>query len=187
MRWGGQLGLALVAALVLAGIAHLSAVLAIPWLSEEDAVLRLQRGVPAGSTQMTMLSEDAGWPPLRDPAAILAGCPYRLDQGPMRVSARTGILFESLSFHARGGVLYFAVTDRAAVRGALDIVVMTKAQQEAAVEEDGDEPSPDVRIVAPHPEGVVIVRVLAGLPSQRAEAEALAKAVSCTTEAPAGG
>lgn len=181
MRWHAQIALALLCALVLAGLAHVSAVLAIPWVGDQDAYHRLRRMPGAERTQMVPLG-DSAWPPRRDPAIVLAGCAYNLGDGPVRISARTGTLFESLSFHARGGVLFFAVTERAAVRGSLDLVLMTQAQQQAAGEEDGDEPSPDVRIVAPQREGFVIVRVLAGFPSQKEEAEALAKAVTCTTE-----
>jgi hypothetical protein len=39
-----------------------------------------------------------------------------------------------------------------------------------------------VRIVAPGTEGLVIVRVIAPLPSLRGEAEKAAKAVACTVE-----
>ena len=105
----------------------------------------------------------------------------------MRISAQTGSLFQSLSFHARGGGVFFAITDRAAVRGALDLVVMTRRQlDEALAAEDQDEPSRDVRIVAPQREGFVVVRALAALPSLREEAEAAAKSVSCTIDQPPG-
>jgi uncharacterized membrane protein len=75
------------------------------------------------------------------------------------------------------------VTDRAAVRGELEIVAMTARQlDEARAAEDENEPSRDVRIVAPEQQGFVIVRVAAPTPSQRSQAEAVAKAVSCITE-----
>ena len=44
-------------------------------------------------------------------------CAFDLEDGPVRVSTKTNALFQSLSFHARGGSVFFAVTDRAAVRG----------------------------------------------------------------------
>ena len=101
----------------------------------------------------------------------------------MRVSARTGALFQSVSLHARAGGVFFAITDRAAVRGALDLVLMTRRQlDEALATEDPDEPSRDVRIVAPSREGLVVIRVLAAFPSQREEASEVAKSVSCTID-----
>ena len=70
--------------------------------------------------------------------------------------------------------MFFAVTDRAAVRGELELVVMTRRQlDEALASEDEDEPSRDVRIVAPRGEGLVIVRVARALPepAQRGDEE----------------
>jgi uncharacterized membrane protein len=101
----------------------------------------------------------------------------------MRVAARTGSLFLSFSFHKETGGVFFAVTDRAAVRGELEIVAMTARQlDEARATEDENEPSRDVRIVAPEQQGFVIVRVTAPAPSLRPQAEEAAKAVSCTAE-----
>ncbi len=100
----------------------------------------------------------------------------------VRVATKTGALFQSISLHAKGGSVFFAVTDRAAIRGELELVVMTRRQlDEALAEEDVDEPSRDVRIVAPRREGLIIVRVAAPFPSQRREAEEVAKSVSCAT------
>ena len=170
--------------LLLAAVVHLSAVLAIPWLGERDAFSRLRPTMSAERSQLVAAPGGrATWLPSPDPAVAVAACAYNLDEGPVRISARTGPLFQSLSFHGRGGGVFFAVTDRAAVRGSLDLVLMTRAQlDEALAREDEDDPSRDVRVVAPNREGLVIVRVLAGLPSQRPEAEASAGSVSCTID-----
>jgi len=173
--------LATMCGLVLAGIVHISAVLGIPWLSEQDAFSRLRGTLAADRSEIVATPDGGTWLPRPDPAATLAACAYNLDEGPLRVSARTGPLFESLSLHARGGGIFFAVTDRAAVRGALDLVVMTRGQLDEA-QANENEPSRDVRIVAPRREGLVIVRVVAPLPSQREEAAVAAKSVSCITE-----
>jgi uncharacterized membrane protein len=170
--------------LVLAGIVHLTAVLAMPWLSERDAFSRLRTTMTADRSELIAAPASTDtWLPQADPALAVSACAYNLDEGPVRISAQTGSLFQSLSFHARGGGVFFAITDRAAIRGALDLVVMTRRQlDEALAVEDQDEPSRDVRIVAPQREGFVVVRALAALPSQREEAEAAAKEVSCTID-----
>jgi uncharacterized membrane protein len=183
VSWTGRFVLATLFGLVLAGIVHLVAVLAIPWLSEQDAFSRLRGTLAADRSQVVATSGGESWLPRPDPAALLGACAYNLDEGPLRVSARTGAMFESLSFHARGSGAFFALTDRAAVRGLLDLVVLTRRQlDEVQAAEDEDEPSRDVRIVAPRSEGLVTVRVVASFPSQRKEAEAAAKSVSCVTE-----
>lgn len=187
----GRFVLATLCGLALAGIAHLSAVLAIPWLAERDALTRLAATATADHSvvvQAAAGSPDGGaepWLPQPDPAVAVGACAFNLAEGPVRVSARMGSLFESLSVHGRGTGAFYAVTDRAAVRGALDLVILTQRQlDELLAREEEDEPSRDVRIVAPTLRGFVIVRVLAGLPSERASADAAARSVACSIEAP---
>ena len=184
MSFPARFLLATVCGLVLAGIVHLSAVLAIPYLAEKDAFSRLRGTLSADRSEIVAAPGDQGtWLPYPDPDVALATCAYTLDEGPVRVSARTGPLFQSLSLHARAGGAFFAITDRAAVRGALDLVVMTRRQlDEALASEDPDEPSRDVRIVSPGREGLVVVRVLAAFASQREQATEAAKSVSCTID-----
>ncbi|MDP4026223.1 hypothetical protein Q8W71_26710 [Methylobacterium sp. NEAU 140] len=178
--------------LVVAGIVHIAAVLAIPVLSDADAASRARasESLEHPQTVYTVATGDdpsppEAWLPIPDPAVAVGVCAYDLADGPMRVSARTGPLALSLAAHGRRGAFY-AVTDQAAVRGALDLVILTRAQyDEALAEDDENEPSRDVRIVAPEGRGFVVVRVLAGLPSQRPAANAAVQAVSCTTDSPA--
>jgi uncharacterized membrane protein len=179
-----QFALATLCAFVLAGIVHLATVLAIPYLAEKDAFSRLRSTLSADKSEIVAAPGDpATWLPHPDPNVALSTCAYTLDEGPVRISARTGALFQSVSLHARGGGVFFAITDRAAVRGALDLVVMTRRQlDEALASEDPDEPSRDVRIVSPGREGLVVIRVLAAFASQREEASEAAKSVSCTID-----
>lgn len=177
--------------LVLAGIVHIAAVLAIPALSETDAVSRARTSENLDHPQSIYAvatgddpSPPEAWLPIPDPAVAVGVCAYNLADGPMRVSARTGPLSLSLAAHARRGAFY-AVTDQAAVRGALDLVILTRAQyDEALADDDENDPSRDVRIVAPDTRGFVVVRVIAGLPSQRPAANTAVQAVSCTTDTP---
>ncbi|MGY6284846.1 DUF1254 domain-containing protein, partial [Methylorubrum extorquens] len=125
------------------------------------------------------------WLPNPDPAVSVGVCSYDLDDGPMRVSAQAGSLMLSVSMHSRRGAFY-AVTDQAAVRGGLDLVVMTRAQFDEALANDvAGEVTRDVRIVAPARRGFAVVRVIAALPSERAVADAAVQAVSCTIDSPA--
>ncbi len=110
--------------LVLAGIVHIAAVLAIPALSEADAVSRARTSENLDHPQSIYAvatgddpSPPEAWLPIPDPAVAVGVCAYNLADGPMRVSARTGPLSLSLAAHARRGAFY-AVTDQAAVRGA---------------------------------------------------------------------
>lgn len=163
---------------------HIVMVIAMPRLATQDAFNRL---VPTMESETAVLVAGTGkaetWIPLPDPAAAVAACAYDLAGGPVRISARTGPLVQSISFHARGGGVFYAVTDRAAVRGQLELVLMTRRQyDEALADEEQDAPNRDVRVVAPRPEGFVVVRAIAPSPSLRPQAEEAVRSVGCTAE-----
>ena len=180
----GRFLLATACGLVLAGAVHIFVVLASPRFAENDALARVQDTLTAEQAQI--ISPPGGaqtWLPLPDPAFAIAACAFDLSDGPARFAARTGRRFLSFSFHTKTSGVFFAVTDRAALRGELELVVMTQRQlDEARAAEDEANPSQDVRIVAPEEEGFAIVRVAAATPSQRQDALDAAKAVSCTVD-----
>jgi uncharacterized membrane protein len=178
--------LATLCGLLLAVGVHIVIVLGVPSQSRQDAFnMLLNRTASEGEPAP---ADIRSWLPKPDPAVSIAACAFDLGEGPLRVSTKTNALFQSLSFHARGGNVFFAVTDRAAVRGELELVVMTRRQlDEALAAEDEEAPSRDVRVVAPRREGFVIVRVVAPFPSFRQKAEEIAKAVECTIDTPGEG
>lgn len=184
MRGWGRFLIATLCGLVLAAGVHIASILATPYLSEDDAFAKIQPTLSANKAQV--ISAPGGqdtWMPLPDPSMAVAACAFDLRNGPVRVSAHTGPNLLSFSFHRESGGVFFAVTDRAAVRGELEIVTMTARQlDEARAAEDENEPSRDVRIVSPERQGFVIVRVAAPSASQRPRAEESAKAVSCVAE-----
>ncbi|KAA2236268.1 DUF1254 domain-containing protein [Salinarimonas soli] len=178
----GRFIVATLCGLALAGMVHIGAILAMPFFAEGDALSRL-RATSASNNAELLDGTAAGWLPTPDPAVMVGACAYNLDEGPLRISARARGLFQSVSLHGRGSGVYYALTDRAAVRGALDLVIMTQRQLDLTqATEDEDEPSRDLRIVAPNRTGFVIVRVLAAFPSQRAAAIDAVRAVGCTTD-----
>ena len=208
-RNAGKLVLATVTGLVLAGMTHVGAILLLPWLSEQDAYSRLSPTATADAAVLiaaprgdAFADSDARatpltWMPQHDPALAVGACAYDLADGPLRVSAPDGELFQTVSLHARGAGAYYAVTDRAAVRGRLELVIATQAQLDALVareeeeeeeeEEaaDGDERADgfgDLRVVAPTARGFVLARALAAFPSEAERAIALVEAVSCAIE-----
>lgn len=186
----GPFLLATAAGLVIAGLVHVATVLAIPRFAEGDAFFRAQASETLDHPlRIHGLAGDAplseSWLPNPDPAVSVGVCSYDLDDGPMRVSAQAGSLMLSVSMHSRRGAFY-AVTDQAAVRGGLDLVVMTRAQYDEALANDvAGEVTRDVRIIAPSRRGFATVRVIAALPSERAVADAAVQAVSCTIDSPA--
>jgi uncharacterized membrane protein len=172
---------ATVAGLVLAGIVHIVTILMIPVVSTSDAAHAY--GTLGTGGQAELIAGDPRGLPLpreADPAAVTAICSYDLHAGPMRVVARVGTLPLGLTLHRQGGGVVYAITDRAAVRGVVEFVVMTEDQRDerAARDEEG-EAARELRVVSDSEQGLIVVRVLARLPSDRADAEALARGVAC--------
>lgn len=175
--------MATLAGLILAAIVHIVTVLAIPALSQRDAAHAYRELGTEGRAETAPSPGNArGLPALReaDPNVVTAICSYDLSAGPMRVVARTGALPLGLTLHRQGGGVLYAITDRAAIRGTLEFLVMTEAQRDEriAADEEG-ETSRELRIVSDTEQGLIVARVLLRLPSDRADAEALATGVAC--------
>jgi uncharacterized membrane protein len=176
------------AALIVGGLAHFAIVLSIPLLATHDAYDRLAEIGPVDST---VLVPRAG-PRERllayaDPAVASALCFFDLKNGPIRVRAPLGrAAFASLSFHSRRGAVFYALTDRAATHGMMEALIATPKQLRALIaQDDEDNPSEDLRIASPTPQGFVLARIFSELPSLYVEAEAEAKSLSCAAEPPA--
>jgi uncharacterized membrane protein len=171
------------AGLVLAGIVHIAVVLAIPLLSERDAgSAYMALGAGGRAELISGEKAPAGLAQLRDadPATAIAVCGYDLSNGPMRVVARAGGLPLGLTLHRRGGGVIYAITDRAAIRGVVEFLVMTEEQRDERLARDEEgETSRELRIVSDTTQGLIVARVLAKRASDRGDAEALATAVAC--------
>jgi uncharacterized membrane protein len=180
----GEAALLALAAAILAAIVHLTAVLLTPVVATGDAYARLAR---LGNVNETVALPPAGPdgrpPPWADPAVASAFCRYDLAGGPIRVRAPVGRAFSSISFHTRRGLAFYALTDRAGAKGAIEAVLATPDDVRALASRDDEEsPSRDLRIAAPDREGYVVIRVLSALPSLYAEAEADAGRLTCKPE-----
>ncbi len=111
-------------------------------------------------------------------------CRYDLSGGPVRARAPLGRPgFASLSFHSRRGVVFYALTDRAASKGRMDALIVTPEQMRKLIaHDDEDNPTDDLRIVSPTNEGFVMTRVLSLSPDDFASAADQAAAMTCAPE-----
>lgn len=177
-----RLAMTTLAGLVLAGIVHIVTVLLIPVLSQRDAAHAYRQLGAGGHADLVPVTQGSGLPMVReaDPDAVTAVCSYDLSSGPLRLVARTGTLPLGITLHRRTGGVLYAITDRAAIRGVLEFVVLTGAQYDERVanDEEGDT-SRELRVVSDSEQGLIVVRVLAKRPSDRPDAEALATGVQC--------
>ena len=172
--------------LAFAAFVHLIVVWLIPHYATRDAYATVVRLSAPDATTLVAPGPDGKDPfPLLDPATPMAFCLYDLTRGPARVTLPLGRPgFMSLSFHAATGVAFFALTDRAASGGRIEAVLVTAEQLKTLQAHDDEEnPSQDLRILAPAPTGFALARALAEAPSLTGEAQSAAKRLACRVEA----
>jgi uncharacterized membrane protein len=169
---------------ILASLVHFIVILTTPFVATGDAYARL---VPLGQVGQTVTLPRAD-PNERmlanaDPAVAMSVCRYDLRTGPLRVQAPAGRAFSSIAFHTLRGLVFYALTDKAAARGVIDVVIAMPADVRALDAHDDEEaPSRDLRVAAPAPEGYVVMRVFSETPSLYPEAEANASRLTCKEE-----
>ncbi len=169
-------------AAILAVMTHLVSILLMPQLTRNDTYARFARIVQANTTAALDQSQiDALRIAYSDPAFAVAVCRYDLSAGILRVRAPvTGTLL-TVTIAARGGGVFYSLTDRSAADEAdgIDVVIGTP-EQIAKIEaaDPDDEAVSELRIRAAQNEGIVVFRVLALTESAQ---EIAARAVaSCT-------
>lgn len=195
MRVIGRFAFATLCALALALIAHVGAILLLPFVSQQDALSRLQPVREDGEPVFLSGPRTSGWSTHHDPATALSACAYDLSEAPLRVTFGMGAHFQSVSFHSRGAGVYFTLTDRAVEGAEMDVLIMTPQQRfedeaRRATSADAEDGAPSVRaqdplsgvirVTAPEPQGFVAFRVLAPLPGLAETATARALSARCT-------
>jgi len=172
-------------ALLTAGIVHIVSILLMPAVATRDAYARLVEAARGAETVRGVAILPPTAPgsetlPFEDPAMADGVCVFDLSKGLLRVSAPAdGEELLAVSFHA-GGRIFHSLTDRAAIRGKIDIVV-GDARQIAALEADdqSDAPIEEVRVTAPVTRGFVLIRSFAKRPSDMTRARARLREISC--------
>jgi len=171
-----------------AGIVHIVSVLAMPAVAPQDALTRLAAVAPEGDGVVLLPAASPGREimPYEDPSVALGFCRFDLGRGLYRVRTNIdGEHFIALSFHTRSGRVFYATTDRSALRGKIDIAIVNAAQLEALEANDPeDEPAPELRLQAPAASGFVLVRALAERRNELPNAEARVTSVTCAPERP---
>jgi uncharacterized membrane protein len=173
--------------LFVAALVHLVAILVMPQVAPRDAYARL--GAFAKPGQMMLLPQALPGhqlTPFEDPALAQAVCLYDLANGPLHLHADLpDNRLLTVSFRTRTGQIFYSMTDRASLHGTIDVRIMTQAQldaEQASDDDENDQPLKELRLVAPDSKGFVLVNALANYPSERADAEAEVKSVSCAPE-----
>ncbi len=183
--WGGRAAYGLALVLVVAGLTHLSTVLARPGRSETSAYAALAAALGGTTLRTTAAGNPAG--AFTDPALPDAACLYDLRHGPVSASlAVADGAFAVMSVHDRHGRVLAGLTSRSARNGRLGLTI---ADASAETVRRASETAPagglsDIRVEAPEPLGFVLAEVLATEPSEQAGAAAAAAALSCRPAGP---
>ena len=183
--------LELVAAIAIIGLVaaltHFSAILLIPHVATEDAY-NVLAAKSAPNTLIVLPSSRPGDKvvPYRDPATIQAICFFDVAKAPIRVRTHTeeGKLL-TLSFRTPQGRVFYSMTDRAALKDTIDIRLVTSAQLTAIedAETDAEQGLPsELRLKVPTLRGLLVATTLVERPSERQDAEARIKAITCAPE-----
>lgn len=180
------------ATLLVAGIVHIVSILLMPAVAPHTAYARVLRAVgdapPAGLVPLPAAAPGAEPLPFEDPSFAEGVCVYDLSRGLLRVATPAdGEDFLALSFLSSGGRVYHAITDRAAIKGKIDIVIGDEKQMEA-LQDAGEEAAPqEVRLTSPSKRGLVLIRAFAKRTTDLPRVRERLGAVTCSRfDAPRG-
>ncbi len=178
-----RLPLWILGALLLAGIVHLSTVLAMPQAATQDAYSRLAPLTRVNAAvPLAPPTAQAAIMPVRDPAFAVAVCRYDLSSGALKLNAPVSLAYTSVTFYPRNSVAYNAINDRAAGRRAIELDLMT-AEQHAEMPEEEDVTAADRLIIeSPTKTGLIVLRALAPEPGLMAMARRALAGAQCRTE-----
>lgn len=169
-----------------AGIVHIVSIFALPRIVDADPFTRLAMLMtPARMQLLPRPAPGSQLVPFSDPAMVRGVCLFDLSKQPLRVvGTNDSERLLTLSFRTRDGHVFFSMTDQAAVRGELNILVLSPSQLEEveASSSADDEPSQELRLVAPSLQGIILVDALAALPGESARAEERVMSIKCEAE-----
>ena len=178
----------IIAGVLLGGVVHLVAVLALPRIATQDAYSRLTPMTKLNAVTPLAVAEPGTTPmPFMDPAFAIAVCRYDLSGGPIKLTVPVSQAYTSVSFYTRNEVAYYAINDRSAGRKVIELDLMTEAQH-AELPEEEDVTSADRLIIdSPTATGLIVMKALAAEPGLMPQAQATLAASSCKvqTEPPA--
>jgi uncharacterized membrane protein len=182
-KWVREIGWrTVVGALLLGGIVHISATLAVPVAGSGHAYQRLRDTLPLNRMVVLPASTPTrALLPFLSPDMLYAMCRYELTGGAVTVTAMLADAGWALSLHTPGGENFYVMPGQAARRDEVSFLVVPGGDRFTdAVLPPRRASAADTQVASPSAEGLIVVRAaLPGL-AWRAETEALLKRASCT-------
>ena len=156
----------LIGLVAMAGLVHIGLILAYPTIAKDDAFGRIAALAPIGIKTPLPFTEHERLP-FGDAAMVAAVCRFDLDDGPFRIKVSPfDSSFLSLGVHSRRGIPFYGLNVQAGAGETLTIVVMTEVQNAAAERVEVEEGAiPDLRIVSPESQGMVVLQTPADEPA----------------------
>ena len=178
-----RLAFTIIAGVLLGGIVHLVAVLALPRIATQDAYSRLPPTTRLNAVTQLPVADPTNAPmPFMDPAFAVAICRYDLSGGPIKLAVPVSQAYTSVSFYTRNEVAYYAINDRSAGRKVIELDLMTEAQH-ADLPEEEDVTSADRLIIdSPTETGLIVMKALAPEPGLMPQAQASLAASRCEVQ-----
>ena len=160
--------------LVLAGLIHIAAVLALPALAPKNAWARL---VPLGEPNAMILLPAASpgnqVMPMMGPDIRYAMCRFDLKHGPVRIRAGVPNDLWLIALYTPDGDNFYTVQGADMRRAQIDLIVAKEDQEVAEAGVDAPEEAEDVVVVkSPVDEGVAMIRAPLSGDSRAASVEA---------------
>lgn len=182
-KWLREVGWrAVIGALLLGGIIHILATMAVPLVSSGHAFTRLHASLPLN--RMVVLPPPApGKQPLPflAPDALYAMCRYDISVDLLSVTTPMAEAGWTLSLHTPQGDNFYVMPAQETRRGTVSLTVVPSVERLSEFAATPRRVSPqETQVASPSWEGLVVVRApLKGL-AWRAETEAALRRASCT-------
>ncbi len=171
--------------IVLGAIVHLGTILYLPRTATNDAYLRLAPITPVNAVvPLPQPTAANAIMPFMDPSFAAAVCRYDLSGGPLKFSVPVSPAYTSVSFYARYGAAYYALTDRAAGRRVIELDLMTERQRTQIPDEEDVTAADRLIVESPTITGLIVVRALSPEPSLMPMAQRIVAAAKCQTQSP---
>jgi uncharacterized membrane protein len=182
-KWLKEVGWrAVVGALLLGGIIHILATMAVPIVSLSHAFARLRDALPLNQMVLLPLPAPGKQPlPFLAPDALYAMCRYDISVDLLSVTAPMAHAGWTLSLHTPQGDNFYVMPAQDTRRGTVSLTIVPSAER---LGEFAATPrrvnSEETQVASPSWQGLVIVRApLKGI-AWRAETEAALRRASCT-------
>jgi uncharacterized membrane protein len=185
-RWMRQIGWrTIVGAVLLAGIVHIAATLAVPLMGPGNAFRKLRETLPVN--QMVFLpppTPNTQLLPFVAADALYAACRFDLSSTPVAVSAVLSDPGWTLSLHTPQGDNFYVMPSQQLRRSEVSLVISPAAERLVDFVSSRRYSGDDSQIESPVTEGLVLVRApLRGI-AWRAETEAKLRRANCNPAPP---